>query len=97
MISILVYASRSAFAGRDSSCPGKYKYFSSCRDCHIKGESYEAREEKEEDASKQGRKIADLDDDAEPIVNAAMTTSSSPVIVVDPVTTVGEVVTTASA
>ncbi|GJW49689.1 hypothetical protein Tco_0091040 [Tanacetum coccineum] len=81
----------------------------------------------QEDASKQGRKIADLDDDAEvtlidetqgrndedlmfdtdvlngdevfeePIVNAAKTTSSIPVSVVDLVTTVGEVVTTASA
>ncbi|GJZ07908.1 hypothetical protein Tco_0542191 [Tanacetum coccineum] len=81
----------------------------------------------QEDASKQGRKIADLDDDAEvtlidetqerndedlmfdtnvlngdevfeePIVNVAKTTSSSPVSVVDLVTTVGELVTTASA
>ncbi|GKE43616.1 hypothetical protein Tco_1470900 [Tanacetum coccineum] len=81
----------------------------------------------QEDASKQERKIADLDDDAEvilidetqgrndedfmfvtdvlngdevfeePMVNAAKTTSSIPVSVVDPVTTAGEVVTTASA
>ncbi|GKF75048.1 hypothetical protein Tco_0224492, partial [Tanacetum coccineum] len=82
----------------------------------------------QEDASKQGRKIADLDDDdaevtlidetqerndedlmfdtdvlncdkvfEEPIVNAAKTTSSSPVSVANPVTTTGEVVTTASA
>ncbi|GJR98302.1 hypothetical protein Tco_0270476 [Tanacetum coccineum] len=81
----------------------------------------------EEDSSKQGRKIADLDADAEvtlidetqgrndedlifntdvlngdevfeePIVNAAKTTSSIPVSAVDPVTTAGEVVTTASA
>ncbi|GJX13435.1 putative ribonuclease H-like domain-containing protein, partial [Tanacetum coccineum] len=78
------------------------------------------------DASKQGRKIADLDDDAEVtlinetqkrndedlmfdtdvlngdevfedlIVNAAKTTSSFLVSVVDPVTTAGEVVTTAN-
>ncbi|GJR87739.1 hypothetical protein Tco_0211750 [Tanacetum coccineum] len=81
----------------------------------------------QEDASKQGRKIADLDDDEEvtlidetqgrndedlmfdtdalngdevfeePIVNAAKTTSLIPISVVDPVTTAGEVVTTASA
>ncbi|GJW57519.1 hypothetical protein Tco_0104250 [Tanacetum coccineum] len=81
----------------------------------------------QEDASKQGRKIADLDDDAEvtlvdetqerndeelmfdtdvlngdevfeePIVNVAKTTSSFPISVADPVTTAGEVVTTASA
>ncbi|GKB06714.1 hypothetical protein Tco_0834947 [Tanacetum coccineum] len=51
----------------------------------------------QEDASKQGRKIADLNVDAEPIVNAAKTTSSIPVSVADPVTTAGEVVTTASA
>ncbi|GKD70704.1 hypothetical protein Tco_1324794, partial [Tanacetum coccineum] len=81
----------------------------------------------QEDASKQGRKIVNLDDDAEvtlidetqerndedltfdtdvlngdevfeePIVNVAKTTSSTPVSTVDPVTTVGEVVTTASA
>ncbi|GJZ38806.1 hypothetical protein Tco_0585369, partial [Tanacetum coccineum] len=80
-----------------------------------------------EDASKQGRKIADLDADKEvtlidetqgrndedlmfdtdvlisdevfeePIVNAAKTTSSILVSVVDPVTTAGEVVTTAGA
>ncbi|GJY11458.1 hypothetical protein Tco_0379643 [Tanacetum coccineum] len=79
----------------------------------------------QEDASKQGRKIADLDADTEvtlidetqgrndedlmfdtgvlngdevfqePMVNTATTTSSIPVSVVDPVTTVGEVVTTA--
>ncbi|GKD06946.1 hypothetical protein Tco_1186631 [Tanacetum coccineum] len=83
--------------------------------------------EKEEDVSKQGRKIADLDDDAEvtlinetqerndedlmfdtyvlngdevfeePIVNAAKTTSSSPVSAADLVTIAGEVVTTTSA
>ncbi|GJW93610.1 hypothetical protein Tco_0173282 [Tanacetum coccineum] len=57
----------------------------------------QAKEIAIEDASKQGRKIADLDDDAEPIVNAAKTTSSSPVSAADPVTTAGEVVTTASA
>ncbi|GJS27946.1 hypothetical protein Tco_0488566 [Tanacetum coccineum] len=81
----------------------------------------------QEDASKHGRKIADLDADAEvtlidetqerndedlmfdtdvlngdevfeePIVNAAKTTSSTPVSAADPVTTAGEVVTTASA
>ncbi|GJR30627.1 hypothetical protein Tco_1106859 [Tanacetum coccineum] len=81
----------------------------------------------QEDASKQGRKIADLDDDAEvtlinetqerndedlmfdtyvlngdevfeePIVNAAKTTSSSPVSAADLVTIAGEVVTTTSA
>ncbi|GJZ12239.1 hypothetical protein Tco_0547469 [Tanacetum coccineum] len=81
----------------------------------------------QEDASKQGRKIVDLDADAdvtlidetqerndedlmfdtdvlngdevfeEPIVNAAKTTRSTPVSAVDPVTTAGEVVTTASA
>ncbi|GKE03430.1 hypothetical protein Tco_1395448 [Tanacetum coccineum] len=81
----------------------------------------------QEDASKQGRKIADLDDDVEvtlinetqerndedlmfdtnvlngdevfedPIVNAAKTTSSFLVSAADPVTTAGEVVTTASA
>ncbi|GJX11165.1 hypothetical protein Tco_0201024 [Tanacetum coccineum] len=81
----------------------------------------------QEDASKQGRKIADLNADEEvtlidetqerndedlmfdtnvlngdkvfeePIVNAAKTTSSFPVSVVDPITTAGEVVTTASA
>ncbi|GJY75617.1 hypothetical protein Tco_0480733 [Tanacetum coccineum] len=82
--------------------------------------------QQEEDASKQGRKIADLDADVEvtlidetqrrndkdlmfdtsvldgdklfkePIVNAATTISLIPVSVVDPVTTAGEVVTTAS-
>ncbi|GKE46916.1 hypothetical protein Tco_1478174, partial [Tanacetum coccineum] len=81
----------------------------------------------QEDTSKQGRKIADLDADEEvtlidetqgrndedlmfdtdvlngdevfkePIVNVAETTSSIPFSVVDPVTTDGEVVTTASA
>ncbi|GJY11647.1 hypothetical protein Tco_0380956 [Tanacetum coccineum] len=81
----------------------------------------------QEDASKQGRKIADLDTDEEvtlidetqgrndedlmfdidvlngdgvfeePIFNAAKTTSSIPVSAVDPVTTAGELVTTASA
>ncbi|GKB47748.1 hypothetical protein Tco_0898501 [Tanacetum coccineum] len=81
----------------------------------------------QEDVSKQGRKIVDLDADEEvtlidetqerndedlmfdtdvlngdevfkePIVNAAKTTSSFPVSATDPVTTVGEVVTTASA
>ncbi|GJW13966.1 hypothetical protein Tco_0018099 [Tanacetum coccineum] len=81
----------------------------------------------QEDASKQGRKIADLDADEEvtlidetqgrndedlmfdtdvlngdevfeePIVNAAKTTSSILVSVVDPVTTTGEVVTTVGA
>ncbi|GJT92971.1 putative ribonuclease H-like domain-containing protein [Tanacetum coccineum] len=83
----------------------------------------------QEDASKQGRKIADIDADAEvtlidetqgrndedlmfdtgvldgdevfveteePVVNVATTTKSIPVSVVDPVTTAGEVVTTAS-
>ncbi|GJZ82019.1 hypothetical protein Tco_0647013 [Tanacetum coccineum] len=80
----------------------------------------------QEDASKHGRKIVDLDADAEvtlidetqgrndedlmfdtgflngdevfeePMVNDVTTTSSIPVNVVDPVTTVGEVVTTAS-
>ncbi|GKB72713.1 hypothetical protein Tco_0934125 [Tanacetum coccineum] len=80
----------------------------------------------QEDASNQGRKIADLDADIEltlidetqerndedlmfdtgvlnddvvfqkPMVNTATTTSSIPVSVVDPVTTTGEVVTTAS-
>ncbi|GJX70784.1 hypothetical protein Tco_0307955 [Tanacetum coccineum] len=80
----------------------------------------------QEDASKQGRKIDDLDAEAEvtlidetqgrnnedlvfdtgvldgdevfkePIVNAATTTSSIPVSAGNPVTTVGEVVTTAS-
>ncbi|GJR59391.1 hypothetical protein Tco_1501553 [Tanacetum coccineum] len=79
----------------------------------------------QEDASKQGRKIADLDADVEvtlidetqgrkdedlmfdtgvldgdevfeePMVNAATTISSIPVSAADPVTTVGEVVTTA--
>ncbi|GJX58694.1 hypothetical protein Tco_0290084 [Tanacetum coccineum] len=86
----------------------------------------------QEDASKQGRKIADLDADAEvtlvdetqemnednlmfdtgvleeqeiefekvveePVVSVATTTKSIPVSVADPVTTAGEVVTTASA
>ncbi|GJS58517.1 hypothetical protein Tco_0653301 [Tanacetum coccineum] len=80
----------------------------------------------QEDASKQGRKIADLDADTEvtlidetqgrndedlmfdtgvlngdevfqePMVNTATTTSSIPVSAADPVTTAGEVVTTAS-
>ncbi|GKA18477.1 hypothetical protein Tco_0698392 [Tanacetum coccineum] len=50
----------------------------------------------QEDASKQRRKIADLDADEEPIVNAATTTSSIPVSAAGLVTTVGEVVTTAS-
>ncbi|GJW99109.1 hypothetical protein Tco_0180917 [Tanacetum coccineum] len=80
----------------------------------------------QEDASKQGRKIADLDADIEvtlidetqgrneedlmfdsgvhngdevfqePMVNTATTTSLIPVSAVDPVTTAGEVVTTAS-
>ncbi|GJW75311.1 hypothetical protein Tco_0134681 [Tanacetum coccineum] len=50
----------------------------------------------QEDASKQGRKIADLDADTEPMVNSATTTSSIPVSAANPVTTAGEVVTTAS-
>ncbi|GKE09096.1 hypothetical protein Tco_1412647 [Tanacetum coccineum] len=80
----------------------------------------------QEDASKQGRKIADLDADTEvtlidetqgrndedlmfdigvlngdevfqePMLNIATTTSLIPVSVADPITTVGEVVTTAS-
>ncbi|GKB04650.1 hypothetical protein Tco_0832845 [Tanacetum coccineum] len=80
----------------------------------------------QDDASKQGRKIADLDADTEvnlidetqgrndedlmfdtgvlngdevfqePMVNTATTTSSIPVSAADPVTTAGEVVTTAS-
>ncbi|GJZ47068.1 hypothetical protein Tco_0600900 [Tanacetum coccineum] len=89
-------------------------------------ESFEGSLGAQEDASKQGRKIADLDADAEvtlidetqgrndedlmfdtgvldgdevfeePMVNAATTTSSILVSVADPVTTAGEVVTTAS-
>ncbi|GJW92320.1 hypothetical protein Tco_0169873 [Tanacetum coccineum] len=55
----------------------------------------------QEDASKQERKIANLDDDAEvfedPIVNATKTTSSFPVSAADPVNTDVEVVTTSSA
>ncbi|GJV89937.1 hypothetical protein Tco_1533875 [Tanacetum coccineum] len=50
----------------------------------------------QEDSSKQGRKIANLDADTEPMVNTATTTSSIPVSATDPVTTAGEVVTTAS-
>ncbi|GJV53543.1 hypothetical protein Tco_1449284 [Tanacetum coccineum] len=60
----------------------------------------------QEDASKQGRKIADLDADAEeikfekvveePVVSVATTTKSIPVSATNPVTTAGEVVTTAS-
>ncbi|GJW80314.1 hypothetical protein Tco_0144289 [Tanacetum coccineum] len=45
----------------------------------------------QEDASKQGRKIADLDADEEPIVNAAKTTRSIPVSAADPVPTAGEI------
>ncbi|GKA48180.1 hypothetical protein Tco_0741138 [Tanacetum coccineum] len=41
----------------------------------------------QEDACKQGRKIADLDADEEPIVNVAKTTSSFLVSAADPVTT----------
>ncbi|GJV84855.1 hypothetical protein Tco_1524753 [Tanacetum coccineum] len=61
----------------------------------------------QEDASKQGRKIIDLDADTEkikfekvveePVVSVATTTKSIPVSAVDPVTTTGEVVTIASA
>ncbi|GJR82516.1 hypothetical protein Tco_0153301 [Tanacetum coccineum] len=61
----------------------------------------------QEDASKQGKKIADLDADAEeiefekvvkePVVSVATTTKLIPVSVADPVTTAGEVVNNASA
>ncbi|GJS05999.1 hypothetical protein Tco_0362795, partial [Tanacetum coccineum] len=61
----------------------------------------------QKDASKQGRKIVDLDADAEeiefekvveePVVSVATTTKLIPVSTADPVTTAGEVVTTASA
>ncbi|GJZ29399.1 hypothetical protein Tco_0574046, partial [Tanacetum coccineum] len=50
----------------------------------------------QEDASKQGRKIANLDADTEPMVNTATITSSIPVSAAVPVTTAGEVVSTAS-
>ncbi|GKE02976.1 hypothetical protein Tco_1390959 [Tanacetum coccineum] len=60
-----------------------------------------------EDASKQGRKIVDLDADAEeikfekvveePVVSVATTTKLIPISVADPVTTTSEVVTTTSA
>ncbi|GJW49057.1 hypothetical protein Tco_0090408 [Tanacetum coccineum] len=61
----------------------------------------------QEDASKQGRKIVDLDADAEeikfekvveePVVSVATTTKLIPISAADPVTTAGEVVTTTSA